>query len=86
LVNLVSTTIKVSKSTKEKLVRVAAKLQERYGHRVSLDEAIRYLLELEERKPELLDSIIGSVPTLSVEELYRERRRDEERIERRYSI
>jgi len=86
LVNLVSTTIKVSKSTKEKLVRVAAKLQERYGRRVSLDEAIRYLLELEERKPELLDSIIGSVPTLSVEELYRERRRDEERIERRYSI
>lgn len=84
--NLVSTTIKVSKSTKEKLVRVAAKLQERYGRRVSLDEAIRYLLELEERKPELLDSIIGSVPTLSVEELYRERRRDEERIERRYSI
>jgi len=82
----VSTTIKVSKSTKEKLVRVAAKLQERYGRRVSLDEAIRYLLELEERKPELLDSIIGSVPTLSVEELYRERRRDEERIERRYSI
>ncbi len=81
-----STTIKVSKSTKEKLVRVAAKLQERYGRRVSLDEAIRYLLELEERKPELLDSIIGSVPTLSVEELYRERRRDEERIERRYSI
>ena len=86
MVNLVSTTIKVSKSTKEKLVRVAAKLQERYGRRVSLDEAIRYLLELEERKPELLDSIIGSVPTLSVEELYRERRRDEERIERRYSI
>ena len=81
-----STTIKVSKSTREKLVRVVAKLQERYGRRVSLDEAIRYLLELEERKPELLDSIIGSVPTLSVEELYRERRRDEERIERRYSI
>ena len=81
-----STTIKVSKSTKEKLVRVAAKLQERYGRRVGLDEAIRYLLELEEREPELLDSIIGSVPTLSVEELYRERRRDEERIERRYSI
>ena len=81
-----STTIKVSKSTKERLVRVADKLQERYGRRVGLDEAIRYLLELEERKPELLDSIIGSVPTLSVEELYRERRRDEERVERRYSI
>ena len=46
-----STTIKVSKSTKERLVRVAAKLQKRYGCRVSLDEAIRYLLKLEERKP-----------------------------------
>ena len=49
--DLVSTTIKVSKSTKERLVRVAAKLQKRYGRRVSLDEAIRYLLKLEERKP-----------------------------------
>ena len=45
-----STTVKVSKSTKEKLVRVATKLQKRYGRRVNLDEAIRYLLKLEERK------------------------------------
>jgi len=75
-VDLVSTIIKVFKSTKERLVRVAAKLQKWYGRRISLDEAIRYLLELEERKQELLDSIIGSVPTLSVEELYRERRRE----------
>jgi len=82
----VSTTIKVSKITKERLVRVAAKLQERYGRRVDLDEAIRYLLELEERRPELLDSIVGSVPTLSIEELYQERKRDEERIKRRYNL
>lgn len=81
-----STTIKVSKVTREMLVRVAAKLQERYGRRVDLDEAIRYLLELEERRPDLLDSIVGSVPSLSVEELYRERRRDEEGIKMRYSI
>ena len=81
-----STTIKVSKITKERLVRVAAKLQERYGRRVDLDEAIRYLLELEERRPELLDSVVGSVPTLSIEELYQERKRDEERIKRRYNL
>jgi len=86
LVNLVSTTIKVSRDTKERLVKVAARLQERYGRRVDLDEAIRYLLDLEGRRPELLDSLVGSMPGLSVEELYRERRLDEKRAARRYNI
>ena len=39
-----SETIKVSRLTKEMLVRVAAKLQERLGRRVDLDEAIRHLM------------------------------------------
>lgn len=79
-----SVTIRVSKLTKEMLTRVAARLQERYGRRVDLDEAIRYLLGLEERRPELLESVVGSVPSLSLKELYEERRRDEERARRRY--
>lgn len=79
-----SVTIRVSRLTKEMLTRVAARLQERYGRRVDLDEAIRYLLGLEERRPELLESVVGSVPSLSVEELYEERKRDEERARRRY--
>lgn len=82
--DFVSVTIRISKLTKEMLTRVAARLQERYGRRVDLDEAIRYLLGLEERRPELLESVVGSVPSLSVEELYEERRKDEERARRRY--
>lgn len=84
MVDFVSATIRISKLTKEMLTRVAARLQEKYGRRVDLDEAIRYLLGLEERRPELLESVVGSVPSLSVEELYEERRKDEERARRRY--
>lgn len=80
-----STTIRVSKATKEALYRYASELQRRMGRRVDLDEAIRHLL-MGEAKPELLDSLFGSVPELSVEELIEERRRDEERAERRYGV
>lgn len=80
-----SSTIKVTKQTKEMLVRFAATLQKRYGRRVDLDEAIRHLLLRQEKKPEVLDSIIGSVPMISTEELYEERRLDEEKRARRYN-
>ncbi len=39
-----------------------------------------------ETKPELLDSLFGAVPELSIEMLIEERRRDEKRAERRYGI
>ncbi|MCD6348882.1 MAG: VapB-type antitoxin [Candidatus Korarchaeota archaeon] len=84
--NNVSETIRVSKSTKERLVRLAARLQEKRGRRITLDEAIRFLLDARERKSELLLSIFGSIPDLSTEELYEERKEDEKRASRRYGI
>lgn len=86
MVNNVSETIRVSKSTKERLVRLAARLQEEKGRRITLDEAIRFLLDARERKSELLISIFGSIPNLSTEELYEERKKDEKRASRGYSI
>jgi len=81
----VSETIRVSKSTKERLIKLAARLQQERGVKVSLDEAIRFLLD-GDRKPDVLRSLFGSVPELKVQDLYEERRRDEERRSRRYGI
>ncbi|HDI73863.1 MAG TPA: VapB-type antitoxin [Candidatus Korarchaeota archaeon] len=80
-----SETIRVSKGTKERLIRLAARLQQERGRKVSLDEAIRFLLD-GDRKPELLKSLFGSVPGLRVRDLYEERMRDEERHSRRYGL
>lgn len=81
-----SQTIRVSKYTKLLLMRLAAKLQEKLGRRVNLDETIRYLLILREKNPDLLREFLGSVPSLSTEELYKERRADEERKRRRHGV
>lgn len=79
LVEKVSQTIKVSKFTKILLIRYSARLQERLGRRISFDEAIRYLLLQSDKKPELLFEIFGSVPGISSEDVFRERRLDERR-------
>ena len=79
MVDKVSQTIKVSKLTKVLLVKYAARLQERLGRKVSFDEALRHLLVSRNKKPELLAEVLGSVPGLSSEEVFRERRLDEER-------
>ena len=74
-----SQTIKVSKFTKVLLAKYAAKLQERLGRRVSFDEALRHLLVARDKKPELLAEVFGSVPEVSSQEVFRERRLDDER-------
>lgn len=81
-----SQTIRVSKYTKFLLMKLAARLQERFGRRVDLDEAIRYLLSSRERNPDMLREFIGSVPGVSAEELYKERRADEERERRKHGV
>ncbi len=78
-------TIRVSRGTKERLIKLAAKLQQERGVKVSLDEAIRFLLD-GGRKPDVLKSLFGSVPGLRVQDLYEERMRDEERRSRRYDL
>jgi len=83
----VSETIKVSRETKQSLVRVAARLQEKAGKRIDLDEAIQYLISsthVKEGKPEILDEVFGSVPTLSIRDLRSERRLDELMAARKY--
>jgi len=82
----VSQTIRVSKYTKLLLMKLAARLQERYGRRVDLDEAIRYLLSSREKNSDMLREFLGSVPGVSAEELYEERRADEERERRKYGV
>jgi len=47
------TTIKVSKSTLERLHRIAGELAKQRGKRVTLEEAIVHLLEKNESKEEL---------------------------------
>lgn len=84
LVYQVEDTVKVSRFTKEMLTRVAARLQERLGRRVDLDEAIRHLLSSETRRVGLIDGILGSVREVTTEELHQERRLDERRAKRRH--
>lgn len=81
-----SETIKVSSYTKKMILRVASRLQQTLGRRVDFDEAVRYLLSMEGRRPELLEQVVGSIPNLTVEELDEERRKDERRTFRRYDL
>lgn len=80
-----SETIKLSKETKEGLLRVAAEIQARTGRRTSFDEAIRHLLESGRMKrSELLASMFGIAPHVTVEDLLKEREIDERRSKRKY--
>ncbi len=79
-----SGTIKVSKETKDELVRVAARIQAREGKRIDLDDAIKHLLWSRAERPDLLDSMFGLAPSLKLEDLLEERRNDEKRFKRKY--
>lgn len=79
------TTISVTEEVKKKLLKIASELQIRLGRRVDLDEALRYLLREREKKPWLLEKackpLSGSEEML--EELHKERKLDEGRLERK---
>jgi len=81
------TTISVTDDVKEKLLRTASQLQIKLGRRVDLNEAIRFLLSEKEKKPQLLDEACRPMPRVeeALEELYLERKLDEERLERKVS-
>jgi len=78
-------TLQVSEDTKIRLVKLAAKLKLKYGRKVSVDEAIRYLLRLL-RNENLLLSFYGCLRSEDVEEAHKmlkeSRIREEERLER----
>jgi hypothetical protein len=79
------TTISVTEEVKQKLLKIASKLQIKLGRRVDLDEALQYLLSEREKKPWLLEKackpLSGGEEML--DELYRERKFDEERLKRK---
>jgi hypothetical protein len=82
------TTISVTDEVKEKLLKIASELQIKLGRRVDLDEALRFLIAEREKKPSLLDEACKPVSGAeeALEELYRERRLDEGRLERKVSV
>ena len=81
------TTISVTEDVKQKLLKVASELQIKLGHRVDLNEALRYLVDQREKNPEQLNEackpLIGARE--AVEELQSERKLDEQRLERKIS-
>ena len=81
-----SETIKVSKQTKQSLIKIAARLQEDTGRRIDFDETIQHIMSLTEKRPDLLNKAFGSVPKLNIKDLYRERRLDELRTKRKYRV
>jgi len=81
------TTISVTEDVKQKLLKVASELQLKLGRRVDLNDALRFLVNQREKKPELLDAackpLIGSHG--AIDELQAERKNDEKRLERKIS-
>jgi predicted CopG family antitoxin len=84
---IIMTTISVSEDVKEKLLRVASELQIKLGRRVDLNEALSFLVDKQEKNPDLLEEacspMIGAKE--AIEELERERKVDETRLERKIS-
>ena len=71
------TTIMVKDDVKQDLLKYAAELQLKLGHRVDYNEAIRHLLMERRKHPALLDEACKPIPGAeeAIEELLAERRR-----------
>lgn len=83
------TVVQVSEETKQKLVEVAAKLQLSRKKKVSLDEAVKFLLEQysgKETNSELFYSFFGCLKGYDIKKAYEElkeaRRQEEKKLER----
>ena len=71
IANVISmTTISVTEDVKEKLLKVASELQIKTGHRVDLNDALRFLVDQQEKNPRLLDEACS--PTTGVKEALEE--------------
>lgn len=80
-------TIAVTEDVKKALLKIASELQLKWGRRVDLNEAIRYLITRGVKRPDLLER--ACQPISGFEEAYRELREervsDEERARRKLS-
>lgn len=85
-----TTTVSITEEVKEKLVRIAADLQNKKGRRVDLNEAIEYLIYARrEKRPDLLEKALSSIPhdfDRDHKLLMKERRKDELSTKRRYGV
>jgi hypothetical protein len=83
----IMTTISVSEDVKQKLLRVASELQIKLGRRVDLNEALSFLLDRQGKNPQLLEQACSPIIEAreAIEELERERKLDETRLERKIS-
>ena len=81
------TTISVSEDVKKKLLRVASELQIKLGHRVDLNEALSFLVDQREKNPQLLEEACSPMNGAkdAIQELEKERKVDETRLERKIS-
>jgi predicted CopG family antitoxin len=81
------TTISVTDDVKQKLLKVASELQIKLGHRVDLNEALRFLVDEREKNPQMLEEACKPMPGAreAIEELQEERKLDETRLERKIS-
>jgi predicted CopG family antitoxin len=81
-------TISVTEDVKEALLKIASELQIKRGRRIDLNEAIRYLLNMRVKRPDLLEEACKPVPGFeeAYEELKKERMKDEERARRKFGL
>ncbi|MGB9759550.1 MAG: VapB-type antitoxin [Thermoproteota archaeon] len=81
-------TISVTEDVKEALLKIASELQIKRGRRVDLNEAIRYLLNMRVKRPDLLEEACKPVHGFeeAYEELKKERMRDEERAHGKFGL
>jgi hypothetical protein len=52
------TTIAVDDDIKEELLRISSQLQIKFGRRIDFNEVLRYLIQCQVKRPELLDRAI----------------------------
>ena len=84
---VIMTTISVTEDVKQKLLKVASELQIKLGRRIDLNEALRFLVDQREKNPRLLEEACSPIVGVkeAVEELEKERKLDETRLERKIS-
>lgn len=84
------TTVYMDEETKKELAKLAGELQQQSGEKTNFDDAIRFLIDFYKRKRKkqaLFEEFTKPVPGVSFEnayeELQKERKQDEERLERK---
>ncbi|MBM3292459.1 hypothetical protein FJY84_07240 [Candidatus Bathyarchaeota archaeon] len=77
------TTIAVDDDIKEELLRISSQLQFKLGRRIDFNEVLRFLIQNQVKRPELLDkAIIKDLDSKTFQdELIKERVRDEKKLE-----